>query len=153
MAEKLCQVPGSAMRKSILTLLLLVMSNGAAADWEQPFVPKSNLSEWVVANQNEAATIYADTATIRRAGNIAYMWDLTDFRTGRVLSAEKRSFSLKKEQEYDCAKQRGRILYISWHAGNMGGGEIIGSDRNAGDWRPVLLGTVFEKLWRSACGR
>lgn len=140
-----------AMGKVILTVLLIAVSSGAAAEWEQWFVPKSNLSEWVVANQNEAVTIYADTATIRRAGNLAYMWDLTDFRTGRVLSGDKRSLSFRKEQEYDCNKQQGRILYISWHAENMGRGEIIGSDRNPGDWRPVLLGTVFEKLWKVAC--
>ena len=106
-----------------------------------------------MANQNEAVTIYADIATIRRAGNMAYMWDLTDFRTGRVLSGDKRSLSFRKEQEYDCNRQQGRILYISWHSGNMGGGEITGSDRSPGDWRPILLDTVFERLWRTVCGR
>lgn len=139
------------MRKAILAVLLMVMSSGAAAQWEQWFVPRSNLSEWTVANQNEAATIYADTATIRRAGSMAYMWDLTDFRAGRVLGGDKLSLSLRKEQEYDCSKQQARILYISWHSGNMGRGQLLGSDRNPGDWRPILLGTVFERLWKTAC--
>lgn len=134
-------------------MLLLAASSGAAAQWEQWFVPRSNLTEWIVANQNEAVTIYADSATIRRAGSIAYMWDLTDFRTGRVLSGDTRALSFRKEQEYDCSKQQARILYISWHSGNMGGGQIIGSDRNPGDWRPILPGTVFERLWKSACGK
>ena len=142
------------MRKVILTILLMVMSTGAAAQWEQWFVPKSNLSEWVVANYNEAVTIYADIATIRKAGNMAQMWDLTDFRTGgKVISGDKRSLSFKKDQEYDCNGQRARILYISWHSENMGAGEILGSDRSPGDWRPILPGTVFEKLWRTACGK
>ena len=152
MAKHLWQLWG-AMRKVILTVLLMVMSSGAAAQWEQWFVPKSNLSEWVVANYNEAVTIYADTATIRRAGNMAQMWDLTDFRTGKVLSGDKRSLSFRKEQEYDCDKQQARILYISWHSGNMGGGEIIGSDRAPGDWPPVLRGTILERLRITACGK
>ena len=107
------------MRRVIFTMLLSIVSSSAAAAWEQWFVPKSNLSEWVVANYNEAVTIYADTATVRRAGNMAQMWDLTDFRTGKALSGDKRSLSFRKEQEYDCSGQRARILYISWHSENM----------------------------------
>ena len=129
------------------------LSGNAAAQWEQWFLPKNSMSEWVVANQNGGITIYADTATVRRAGSMAQMWDLTDFRTGQVLGGDKRSLSFKKEQEYDCNKQQARILYISWHSQNMGAGEIIGSDRNPGDWRPVLLGSILERLWRTACGR
>ncbi|TAK71575.1 MAG: hypothetical protein EPO19_04670 [Betaproteobacteria bacterium] len=141
------------MRRVIFTMLLSIVSSSAAAAWEQWFVPKSNLSEWVVANYNEAVTIYADTATVRRAGNMAQMWDLTDFRTGKALSGDKRSLSFRKEQEYDCSGQRARILYISWHSENMGTGEILGSDRTPGDWRPVLRGTILERLWTTACGK
>jgi len=80
------------------------------------------------------------------------MWDMTNFETGKVLSGERRALSFKKEQEYDCNKQQARILYISWHAGHMGGGEIIGSDRNpAAGAGPS--GTVLERLWRTACAR
>ncbi len=149
-----CGNYGGTVRKVILTLLLTVVSGSAAAGWEEWFVPKSNLSEWVVANYNEAVTIYADTATIRRAGNMAQMWDLTDFRTGgKVLGGDKRSLSFKKDQEYDCNGQRARILYISWHSENMGAGEILGSDRTPGDWRPVLRGTILDRLWTTACAK
>ncbi len=142
------------MRKAIVMMLLLVASGSAAAQWEGWFLPKGNLSEWVVANTNEAITIYADTATIRKAGNMVQMWDLTDFRAGgKVLVGDKRSLSFKKDQEYDCNQQRARILYISWHSGNMGAGELIGSDRTPGDWRPVLRGTILERLWTTACGK
>ena len=141
------------MRKAIVMVLLLVASGNAAAQWVEWFVPKGNLSQWVAANSNEAITIYADTATIRKAGGIAQMWDLTDMQTGKALGGEKRALSFKKEQEYDCNKQQARILYISWHSGNMGEGEIIGSDHTLGNWRPVLLGTIHERLWKTACGR
>ena len=46
-------------------MLLALASGSAAAQWEQWFVPKSNLSEWVVANYDQDVTIYADTGTIR----------------------------------------------------------------------------------------
>ena len=139
--------------KVFLTMLLALASGSAAAQWEQWFVPKSNLSEWVVANYDQAVTIYADTGTIRRTGDMAHMWDLTNFQTAKAVGGDKRALSFKKEQEYDCMKQQARILYISWHSENMGAGEILGSDRTAGSWRPVLLGTILERLWRTACGK
>ena len=139
------------MRKAILMLLLATVSGSAAAEWEEWFVPNRNLSQWVVANYTEAVTVYADTATIRKSGSMAYMWDMTNFQTGKALGGEKRALSFKKEQEYDCSKQQARILYISWHSENMGAGEIIGSDRTTSGWRAVLPGTILERLWKTAC--
>ena len=141
------------MRKVIPIILLTLVSGSAAAQWEQWFVPKSNLSEWVAANTNGEVTIYADVATIRRSGEFARMWDMTDLKAGRAVGEGKRTLSFKKEQEYDCGKQQVRTLYISWHAGNMGAGEILGSDANASDWRPIIHGTIREKLWQTACGK
>jgi hypothetical protein len=133
-------------------MLLVLASSSAAAQWVDLFVPKSNLTQWTAANTNQGITIYADTATIRRAGSMAQMWDLTDMQTAKALGGNKQALSFKKEQEFDCGKQQARILYISWHSGNMGEGEIIGSDRALGNWRPVMLGTIHERLWRTACG-
>lgn len=124
-------------------MLLAVAASSQAADWP----------EWVVTNHNEAITMYADAATIRKAGGVARMWDMTDFEKGNVLGAHKRALSFKREQEYECDGQRARILYISWHSGHMGEGEILGSDRSVSSWRPVLVGTVLERLWRTACGK
>ena len=131
------------MRTAILLMLLAVVSTSAAVEWPV----------WDVVDNNEATIIYADTTTIRNTGNVAQMWNLFDFKTGKVLSGVKETLSFKKEQEYDCNNQRARTLYISWHSGHMGGGEIIGSDSNPGSWRPVLLGTSLERLWKIACGK
>jgi len=131
------------MRKIVFAMLLLGARGTLAADW----------AEWVVTNHNEAITMYADTATIRSNGGLARMWDLTDFEKGNVLGADKRSLSFKREQEYDCNGQRARILYISWHSEHMGEGQILGSERSSGSWRPVLVGTVLERLWRTACDK
>ena len=131
------------MRKVLFTLLLLVANGSFAAEWQ----------EWIVTNHNESITIYADAATIRTNGGLARMWDMTDFEKGNVLGGDKRSLSFKREQEYDCVGQRARILYISWHSGHMGEGQILGSDRGPGSWRPVLVGTVLERLWRTACNK
>ncbi len=131
------------MRKAVFVLLLAVAGSSRASEWP----------EWVVTDHNEAITMYADAATIRKADGIARMWDLTDFEQGNILGGGKRSLSFKREQEYDCNGQRARILYISWHSGHMGEGEILGSERSPSNWRPVLVGTVLERLWRTACDK
>jgi len=132
---------GGAVRKAILMTLLASVSGSAAADW----------AKWVVVDRKETFAIYADIATIRKAGNTAQMWDLSDAKAGKVLGGVKQSLSSKMEREYDCSKQEMRMLYVSWYSGNMGGGEIIGSDANPGGWQPALLGTIGERLWKIAC--
>ena len=128
------------MRKSILIMLLAVASGSAAA-------------EWVVVDSNETTIIYADPATIRKNGHLAQMRDLFDFKAGKMIAGAKQSMSFRKEQEYDCNTQQARMLSYSWHSGNMGAGEIVANDAQAGNWRPVLQGTVIEKLWNVACGK
>lgn len=130
------------MRKAVF-LLLAAASGGALADW----------SKWEMVDRTESFIVYADTATIRKTGDIARMWDLSDAKTEKAFAVIKASRSFKSEREYDCAKQQLRLLYISWHSGNMGEGAIIGSDANAGNWQPALLGTIGERLWKIACGK
>ena len=136
------EIWGKAMRKAILITLLAIANAGMAAD----------VAKWSVVDGREAFTIYADTGTIRRNGNLAQMWDMTDAKTGKALGGVKKSQSTRMEREYECSKQQIRMLYVSWHAANMGGGEIVGSDDTAGAWQPMMLGTIGERLWRIACG-
>src|SRR5471030_1082964 len=69
-----CKTPREKgnMRKTILMMLLAVVSGSAAAEWEE------------VAN-NENATTYADFVTIRKEGNLAKMWDVIDYKRSIVL--------------------------------------------------------------------
>ncbi len=130
------------MRKLILMLLLAFASSNASAQF----------AKWTVIDRRETFSIYADTASVRRSGNIVQMWDMSDAAPGKVLGGVKQSASSKMEREYDCGKQQLRMLYVSWHSGHMGEGEIIGSDSNPGVWQMALLGTIGERLWKIACG-
>lgn len=140
------------MRKAVLIVLLAVAGNCGAAEWADWLVRGNAFGEWVVVDRKEAFIVYANTGTIRDANNIAKMWGLTDFISDKGAPV-KGAMSLKTEREYDCIRQQMRILYMSRHSGNMGEGEIVGSDSNIGSWQPVMLGTIGERLWRIACGR
>jgi len=123
-------------------MLLMLASSSALAQF----------SRWDVVDRKENFIIYADTATVRRFGSLARMWDLSDGKAGKALPGAKQTRSFKSEREYDCAKQQLRVLYISWQSGNMGEGQILGSTSTAGSWQPALHGTIGEKLWNIACG-
>jgi hypothetical protein len=129
------------MRKAILMLFLAAASNGMAME----------PAKWAVVDGREAFTIYADPATIRRTGDMAHMWDMSDAKKGKVLGGVKQSRSFRMEREYDCGKQQVRVLYVSWHADNMGTGDIVGSETTPGSWQTVMLGTIGERLWKIAC--
>ena len=118
-------------------MLLAFAGGSAAADW----------TKWVVIDQKERFSVYADVATIRRSGDMVQMWDMSDIPAGKGSAGSKQSPSFKMEREYDCNKQQVRVLYVSWHAENMGEGKMIGNNA-----QPVLLGTIGERLWKVACG-
>ena len=123
-------------------LLSMLLSATAAAQF----------ARWDIVDRREDFIVYADTATIRKQSQIARMWDLSDGKPGKMLPGVKKSQSFRSEREYDCAKQQLRVLYISWHAGSMGEGQILGSTSKTGAWQPALHGTIGEKLWQIACG-
>jgi len=125
------------MRKAILMMLLAAASSSAAA-------------EWVAVGSSEPSTLYADLTTIRKAGDTVKMSDLLDFKTAQVTEGHRYLSSLTTS-EYDCKGNRARILYFSWHSGNMGGGQIVNMDLDTSEWEPVRPRSGVETLWKFAC--
>jgi len=130
-----------AMRKAILMMLLAVVSGSAVA-------------EWVVVGRTETRTVYIDPATIRKAGNRVKMWSLDDALNKVDYVAGVKPFMSTKEQvEYDCKEEQSRTLYIYFHSGNMGGGEVVYVQSDIGEWTPVAPGSIGNTLLRIACGK
>lgn len=133
---------GGAMRKAILMMLMALVSSNA-------------LAEWVQVGNVETSAVYANPASIRRAGNRAKMWTLLDFKTTQQDSTNPRNGHLSEiaRFEYKCEEQRARRLYYSWHSGNMGRDTVVSSDADPTKWSPVPRGTIQEDLWKLACGK
>src|SRR5438552_1007922 len=93
----------------ILIMLLLLSSGPAYAEWVE--VSDSNtLGGYVV---------YADPGTIRRKGALVKMWNLYDYKTVQTV-ADSAYLSARTQIEYDCTKERSRLLALTWFSGNMG---------------------------------
>jgi len=130
------------MRQTILMLLLAAAAGSALADWVK-----------LAAAGNAANTIYADPATIRKAGNKAKLWTLVDHQTALSDSFGKAHASEKVQWEYDCKDDQQRMLAYVTFAENMGKGKTVFSDPDPGKWSPVAADTAEKALWKIACGK
>jgi hypothetical protein len=131
-----------AMRKTILLVLLVVLGSNAAAEWSP-----------VTRNDNLIA--YVDLATIRKARNTVTMWSLYDYRTAQQdgFNSGIKYLSSKAQHEFDCKKERARILYFSLYSGNIGAGKVVFSESDPAKWQRIPLGSMIETLWEVACGK
>ena len=128
--------------KRLLLFTLLVLSSGPA------------YAEWVAVGGNEEAgvTVYADPGTIRRKGNLVKVWHLNDFKTVQIAKGNS-YLSIKAQHQYDCTKERERILALMKFSGNMGSGNVVYEDSNERKWRPVAPETTNQALRKIACGK
>jgi len=127
---------GHAMRKTIFMMLLAVVSSSATA-------------EWVEVSKSETVTVYADPATIRKAGDMVKMWTLSDYKTPDDVQNMSRVY----QHEYDCKEGQIRLLYMALHSGNMGGGAADVVLSYPTDWTPVPPGSTNDVLLKFACAQ
>ena len=108
-------------------------------------------AQWAAVGGTDRETLYADAQTIRRAGHMARMWHLNDFRELQS-DAGIRLLSIKRRQEYDCQTRRFRGLFYSWHSKNMGAGVVVLRSADPGGWIPVAsANSASDILWNIAC--
>lgn len=125
------------MRNVILMMLLAVASNSAMA-------------EWVNVGSNENVSIYVDPTTIQRAGNMAKMWHLFDFKYVKEDMGEP-YLSTREQNEYDCKEEKYRRRATTQHSKNMGSGKAVYSDSYTAKWKPVPPDSGIEIMWKFAC--
>jgi len=110
-------------------------------------------AEWVSFGNTPAFTNYVDPANIHKNGNTVTMWTLVDFKTAQTVDG-KPVMSMKMQREYNCKKDQSRDLSLSFHAGKMGGGEVIGSKSFTDNpWVPNPPDNLDEVFWKFACGK
>lgn len=129
-------------RLLLIALTLLVLSSSPAC------------AEWVLVSGDDEAglTVYVDSDTIRRKGNLVTMWGLIDYKTMQIIAGDS-LLSIRRQNEYDCAEVRTRMLAFTWFSGNMGSGQAVHSDSDEDKWKPVARDSVAEALWKIACDK
>lgn len=120
-------------------------------------------AEWVMVGENKilALSAYANPnieATLNKEknknknGDKVKMWRMYDYKATQEASGYK-FISAKFQDEYDCKEEQIRFLVNTTFSGNMGGGEVIFTNTDAGKWQPVISHSLDESMWKFACGK
>src|SRR5215831_8695194 len=95
-------------------------------------------------------TVYVDTDSISRKGDIVTLWALFDYMSIQSIVGGP-WLSSKTRREYDCARERVRLLGYMTFTGNMGSGEAVFSNSDQSAWEPLAPESIDRKLWDIAC--
>lgn len=134
------------MSRLLFFVAMLVLSSNAMAGWEQ-------------VGENDDETHYIISSSIKKNGNMAKMWSLTDYKTPHSLDAGV-YLSLKKYNEYDCKNNQYRMLSAVAIDGNMGKGHVvlnlsINEDKNISEnafkWKDIIPDSAVEEFSKYAC--
>ena len=128
------------MLKLVLALLLTVVSMSAQAEWHSIY-------------SDDNFSIYADSSTITRSGDLVKMWSLYDFKVAEAIPTSNPSQSQKTQKEFDCRTRKFRQLHMILFSGNMGKGNAITTNDQTADWMPFQRGSLNEIEWQTACGK
>ena len=95
-------------------------------------------------------TVYVDTDSIQRKDNIVALWALFDYMSIQSIVGGP-WLSSKTRREYDCVKERVRLLGYMTFTGNMGSGEAVYSNSDQSAWEPLAPDSMDRTLWDVAC--
>jgi hypothetical protein len=110
------------------------------------------LADWTpVGRPNEIYSAYADHATLKRAGAIATMHGLFDFRRQDFTPEGRGLYSTAVLKEFDCEGRRARLVSAIDFAGHMGAGEPVSTSTAPGRWEAVVEGGIDDAFWQIAC--
>ena len=126
------------MKELLLFFILVIVNNSAVA-------------EWILIGESDHHILYSNPATIVKSGNIVKMLRLSNFKTVQKINSTY-YLSTKRQDEYDCLKERYRIVYVNAYTENMGEGSVVIRVINKSeDWKIVSSGSQSEAVWKFAC--
>lgn len=153
------QHPGSSRARSqscfsvsSLLISLLVLS------------PVPAYAEWVAVERDYLSpglqTVYVDSDTMRREGNLVTVWQLIDFKwmqgnqgIGPLGYGPHRYFSTQTHKQFDCATQRVRLLAFTEFSHHMGAGTPARGYVDSENWLTVEPESINQAVWEVACSR
>ncbi len=125
------------MKKFLALGACLLASSALAQTWEQ-------------YARTEVESRYFDPYRMVQMSGIAFIWDLHDLHAegneqGKVYR------SVLYPTEYNCRRERKRVLSVHKMAGKMGAGESVVEHTLVGHWVDVQPGTPDSRLMKAAC--
>lgn len=125
------------MNKIFPLIILAIMSRGATA-------------EWTKVNSDGMAAQYVDLDKTQRNGSLVKIWTAVDYNEPRQMLG-KTFRSVVIQEEYDCAHELRRTLFVVANAGQMAAGAAVLNDPKVTNWQPTPPGSSGEMFLKIAC--
>lgn len=106
-------------------------------------------AEWLLAGETDEGNLYIDTLSVRRDGSMRQVWELTDLRQ----RDEGGELSRRTLVQYDCARDRTKVLSTSTYSEPMTAGITLVSVAREGLWKEVPPGTAYAKAFIIVCAQ
>lgn len=110
------------------------------------------VAAWVKFAENDRLTAYYEP--IAPSAGVVTVWVMFDYKAEQQSSSSGRRYhSQKGQQEVDCAAQRSRTVFFTWHAGRMGDGVVVYTGRTPIPWEPNSPGGIGRTLASQVCAQ
>ena len=109
-------------------------------------------AEWSRIGENNRSVAYIDPL-IHRRGDTATYWAMFDYKATQVSPLSGRQYlSEKSQREMDCRAERERVLFFTWHSGQMGNGALVYTSNKPTNWELTSLpGSYGNAFWQYIC--
>ncbi len=128
------------MFKLFLILSMSIVSLGAKAEWMNIY-------------SDENFSIFSDTSSISKEGNMVTMRSMYDFKVPPAITTDKQAQSETWQKEFDCQSKKFRPLRMALYLENMGKGNPFRVNDEIGSWTPIQVASLNEIEWKAACRR
>jgi hypothetical protein len=123
--------------------------------WVRTIDPMSE-GGWVfrsVAPDGSWAT-FSTEHQLKRSGHLVTAWLRQEFPEAQHSPGGEAYLSDVEKVQYDCAKERARVMLIIYYTGNnlSGGQQSEQADPKQIDWDPIVPGTQSESIFHWTCG-
>ena len=139
--------------KHLFPLAILLLSLPPSAAFAQKGEEKA-MAEWIGLGRNETFRAYLDQRSVRRKGELARVFQLTDFATAQWVDERTVMGSMRALVEYDCANPRSRPLVLEAYSEQMGEGRLVANEQKPdAKWEAIAPGGTGENVRRLVCGK
>ena len=130
------------MKKLLLTALLCFCVNGFSFNWKE-----------TATSYDGSRTMYADRSSIKKVGDLIYVWELQDYLEPKTMSDGRTISSMVTKKKVDCDELKAMAIVYEGYSSNMGRGTLVDSfsakQASGETWvyhKPETMGDVFVKF-------
>jgi hypothetical protein len=108
--------------------------------------------EWISIGRTDKLRVYLDQRSVQRNGDLAQVYQLTDFVTAQWVDERTVVGSIRALVEYDCAQPRLRTVALEAYSEQMGEGRLMAKEQNPeAAWEDLAPEGTGENVRKMVC--